>query len=153
MWKEFKEFAMKGNVIDLSIGIIIGAAFGKIVTSMVNDIIMPLIGLLAGPMDFSNRFIPLSEEAKQYTTLAEAMENGAATLNYGQFLTVLLDFFIIAFFIFIMVRQINKFKKKPEPSAPTTKICPYCMTEIDLAALRCPNCTSRLNDVEQVDTL
>ncbi|HZJ83687.1 MAG TPA: large conductance mechanosensitive channel protein MscL [Clostridia bacterium] len=146
MWKDFKEFATKGNVLDLSIGVIIGGAFGKIVTSVVNDIIMPLISILTGPMDFSDRFINLSGDGTNYSTLAEAVENGAVTLNYGSFLTVLLDFFVISFCIFIVIRQISKFKVEPEPAPPTTKPCSYCMSEIDLAAIRCPHCTSKLDD-------
>ena len=149
MWKEFKEFATKGNVVDLSIGVIIGGAFGKIVTSLVNDIIMPLFSILTGNIDFTNLFISL--DGTDYRTLAEATENGAATLNYGSFITVLIDFFIIAFSIFFVIRQINKFRPKPEstePAEPTTKECPYCISEIALTASRCPHCTSVLENLE-----
>lgn len=148
MWEEFKEFATKGNVVDLSIGVIIGGAFGKIVTSLVNDIIMPLISLLTGKvtgnMDFTNLFISL--DGNKYKTLAEAAENGAATLNYGVFISVLIDFFIIAFSIFLVVRQINKLKPQPAPAEPTTRECPYCMSQVSLKATRCPQCTSILED-------
>lgn len=148
MWKEFKEFATKGNVIDLSIGVIIGGAFGKIVTSLVNDIIMPLISLITGKVtgkvDFANLFISL--DGTHYKTLAEAAENGAATLNYGLFISVLIDFFIIAFSIFLVIRQVNKLRPKPAPAEPTTKECPYCISNISIKATRCPHCTSILDD-------
>ena len=150
MWKEFKEFATKGNVVDLSIGVIIGGAFGKIVTSLVDDIIMPVISLLTGKVtgnvDFANLFISL--DGNKYRTLAEAAENGAATLNYGLFISALIDFFIIAFSIFIVIRQINKLRPKPAPAEPTTKACPYCISSIPLEATRCPNCTSLLDTEE-----
>lgn len=144
MIKEFKEFAVKGNVVDLAVGVIIGGAFGKIVTSLVNDLIMPLIGVLAGGMDFTNKFISL--DGNQYLTLADATDAGAATLNYGNFITTIIDFLIIAFSIFIVIKQLNKFKKKEEvlEEAPTTKTCPYCITDIPLEATRCPHCTSIL---------
>mgnify|MGYP000870995078 CR=1 FL=1 len=146
MWKEFKEFAARGNLIDLSIGVIIGGAFSKIVTSLVNDIIMPIFSLLTGNIDFSNLFISL--DGKKYKTLAEAAESGAATLNYGSFITVLIDFFIIAFSIFFVIRQINRFKPKPASSEPTTKECPYCISNIPIKATRCPHCTSVLEDID-----
>ena len=139
--KEFKEFAVKGNVVDLAIGIIIGAAFGKIVTSFVNDILMPPIGKLLGGFDFSNLFINLSD--KSVTTLAEAKAAGIATINYGLFLNTLIDFTIVAGAVFILVRQINRLKKE-EPAAPTTKECPYCLNAIPLKATRCGHCTSEL---------
>jgi len=144
MFKEFKEFAMKGNVIDMAVGIIIGVAFGKIVTSFVNDVLMPPLGLLLGDMDFSNLFIDLSGQG--YTTLAAAKEAGAATLNYGTFFNTIIDFLIVAFAIFLVIRQINKLKRKPEaaPAAPTTKDCPYCFSAVALKASRCPHCTSSL---------
>lgn len=144
MLKEFKEFALKGNVIDLAVGVIIGGAFGKLITSLVNDLIMPLIGLLLGKVDFSNLFITLGEG--EYATLAAAKEAGVSTLNYGLFLNTVLDFVIIAFSIFFVVRQVNRLKPKKEeaPAAPTTKACPYCFTQIHLEATRCPNCTSEL---------
>jgi large conductance mechanosensitive channel len=140
MLKEFKEFAMRGNVLDMAIGIIIGAAFGKIVTSLVNDIIMPPIGLLLGRVDFSSLFINLS--GKPYTTLAEAKAADAATINYGIFLNTVLDFLIVAFVIFLLVRQINRLQRQPAPAPVTTKECPYCFSAIPIKATRCPQCTS-----------
>lgn len=140
MFKEFKEFAMRGSVIDLAIGIIIGTAFGKIVTSFVNDLIMPPIGLLLGKVDFSNLFINLS--GKDYQTLAEAKAAGAATVNYGMFINTVLDFLIVAFVIFFIVRQINRLKRQEEAAPATTKECPYCFTEIPLKAFKCPHCTA-----------
>ena len=143
MLKEFKKFAMRGNVIDLAIGVIIGGAFGKIVTSFVNDILMPPFGLLLGKADFSNLYISLSGE--KYDSLAKAQEAGAATLNYGLFLNAVIDFVIISFVIFLLVRQINKLEKPAETaSAPATKECPYCYTSIPIKATRCPACTSEL---------
>ena len=142
MLKEFRDFAVRGNVIDLAIGIIIGAAFGRIVTSLVNDIIMPPLGVLLGKVDFSNLFINLS--GKAYASLADAKTAGAATINYGLFINTLIDFIIVAFIIFLMVRGINHMKKAPAPApaTPTTKECPFCYTQIPLKATRCPNCTS-----------
>jgi large conductance mechanosensitive channel len=144
MWREFKEFAMRGNVLDMAIGIIIGAAFGKIVSSFVNDILMPPIGLLLGGVDFSDLFINIS--GKPYASLAEAKAAGAATINYGVFLNTVLDFVIVAFAVFLLVRQVNRLRRQPEPApaAPTTKECPYCLSVISLRATRCPYCTSDL---------
>lgn len=144
MLKEFKEFAMRGNVLDMAIGIIIGAAFGKIVSSFVNDILMPPIGLLLGRVDFSNLFINLSGEP--YASLAEAKAAGAATINYGVFLNTVLDFVIVAFAVFLVIRQINRLRRQPEPApaAPTTKECPYCFSVISIRATRCPYCTSEV---------
>jgi large conductance mechanosensitive channel len=142
-FKEFKEFAVKGNVVDLAIGVIIGGAFGKIVTSLVNDIVMPLITLVTGKLSFENMFIAL--DGGIYETLKAAQEAGAATFNYGLFLTNVIDFLIIAFVIFLLVKQINRFKKKPESAPVTTKECPYCHTSIHKEATRCPNCTSEIN--------
>lgn len=144
MLKEFKEFALKGNVMDLAVGVVIGGAFGKIVTSLVNDIITPLIGLLLGKVDFSGLFINLS--GVPYKTMAEAKEAHAATLNYGLFLNSVIDFVIIAFSIFIVIKQLNRFKRKQEvEQAPvTTKECPHCISAIPIKATRCPNCTSIL---------
>lgn len=141
MWREFKEFIMRGNVIDLAVGIIIGAAFGKIVTSFVNDIIMPPVGLLLGKVDFSNLFINLS--GQPYPTLAAAKEAGAATINYGAFINTVIDFLIVALAIFLIARVVNRLRRKPE-AAPTTKECPYCCTAIPIKAIRCPHCTSEL---------
>lgn len=144
MLKEFKEFAVKGNVVDLAIGVIIGGAFGKIVTSLVNDMIMPIIGLLVGKVDFTNLFISL--DGTKYPSLAAAKEAGAATFNYGIFINTIIEFIIISFSIFIVIRQLNKFNKKEEPVVePTTKACPFCYTEIHLDATRCPNCTSEIS--------
>ncbi|MBW5468053.1 large conductance mechanosensitive channel protein MscL [Brevibacillus formosus] len=145
MLKEFKEFALKGNVMDLAVGVVIGGAFGKIVTSLVNDIITPLIGLLLGKVDFSGLFINLS--GVPYTTIAEAKKANAATLNYGLFLNSVIDFVIIAFSIFIVIKQLNRFKRKQEVvKAPeTTKECPHCISAIPIKATRCPNCTSMLD--------
>jgi large conductance mechanosensitive channel len=139
MFKEFKEFAVKGNVVDMAVGIIIGAAFGKIVSSLVNDLLMPPIGLLLGKVDFSNLFVNLS--GKSYETLSSAKAAGAATLNYGLFINTVIDFIILALAIFLMVRQVNRLKRQPEPS---TKACPYCLSKIPLKATRCPHCTSEL---------
>ncbi len=144
MLKEFKEFAMRGNVLDMAIGIIIGAAFGKIITSFVNDILMPPIGLLLGKVDFSNLFINLS--GKPSATLAEAKASGAVTISYGIFLNTIIDFIIVAFVIFLLIQQINRFKRQPDavPAVPELKECPYCFTAIPIKAVRCPNCTSEL---------
>ena len=144
MLKEFKEFAMRGNVIDLAVGLIIGAAFGTIVKSLVDDILMPPIGLLVGGLDFSNLFVSLS--GQEYPSLAAAKEAGAATLNYGLFLNNVLNFLIVAFAVFLLVRQINRLKRETPvpPPAPTEKPCPYCISTIPLAATRCPHCTSEL---------
>ena len=146
MLKEFKEFAMKGNVFDMAVGIIIGAAFGKVVSSFVSDILMPPIGILLGKMDFSNLFINIS--GKSYNTIAEAKTAGAATINYGLFFNALIDFVIVAFAIFLLIRQINRLKRQPEaiPSVPDTKECFYCFTAIPVKATRCPHCTSELKD-------
>lgn len=142
MLKEFKAFAMRGNVLDMAIGIIIGAAFGKIVTSLVTDVIMPPIGLILGKVDFSSLFLNIS--GKSYGTLAEAKAAGAATINYGLFLNSIIDFVIVAFVIFLLVRQINRWNKPAPAAAPTTKDCPYCATAIPVKATRCPNCTSEI---------
>jgi large conductance mechanosensitive channel len=143
MIKEFKAFAMRGSVLDLAVGVIIGAAFGKIISSFVSDIIMPPIGLLLGKVDFTNMFLTLSGD--KFTTLEEAKAAGAVTLNYGLFLIALIDFIIIAIVLFLLLRPINKLTKKTEPiAAPTTKECPYCLSTIPLKAVRCPNCTSEI---------
>ncbi|MEN6315979.1 MAG: large conductance mechanosensitive channel protein MscL [Clostridiaceae bacterium] len=143
-FKEFKEFALKGNVMDLAIGVVIGAAFGKIVTSLVNDIIMPLTTLITGNIDFVKRFIVLNPDGNPYTEIDAARTAGRVTLNYGLFITNIIDFLIIALSIFIIVKQLNRFKRKPEPAPVTTKICPYCQTSIHIDAVKCPNCTSNL---------
>jgi large conductance mechanosensitive channel len=142
MLKEFKAFAMRGNVLDMAVGIIIGAAFGRIITSLVGDIIMPPLGLVLGKVDFSNLFLNIS--GKSYETLAQAKAAGAATINYGSFINTVIDFLIVAFVIFLLVRQVNRWSKPAPAAAPATKNCPRCATEIPLAATRCPHCTSEL---------
>ncbi len=143
MLKEFKEFAMRGNVVDLAVGVIIGAAFGKIVASLVEDVIMPPIGRLLGHVDFSGLFINLSD--KSYETLAAAKAAGAPTLNYGIFVNSVINFLIVAFAVFMVVQQVSRWSKKPEaPAAPTTKDCPQCAMTIPLAAKRCGHCTAQL---------
>lgn len=141
MFKEFKEFAMRGNVMDMAVGIIIGAAFGKIVSSLVSDIIMPPVGKLMGGVDFSNLFISLS--GGQYASLDAAKTAGAATVNYGVFLNTIIDFIIVAFAIFILVKALNRARRKQEtpPAQPSTKLCPECMMEIPIKATRCAHCT------------
>jgi large conductance mechanosensitive channel len=143
MFKEFKEFAMKGNVLDMAIGIIIGAAFGKIITSLVSDILMPPLGLLLGKVDFSSLFINISGQS--YATLAEAQKANAATINYGLFINSIINFVIVAFAIFLLVKQVNRLKKEPPAAAPNTKDCPFCASAIPIPAKRCPHCTSQLN--------
>jgi len=144
MLREFKEFAMRGNVIDMAVGVIIGAAFGKIVTSLTNDILMPPIGLLLGKVDFSSLYLNLSGNA--YPSLAEAKKAGAATINYGAFINTVIDFLIVAFVIFLLIRQINRFlAPAPTPPAePTTKDCPHCLSQVPAKATRCAHCTSPL---------
>jgi large conductance mechanosensitive channel len=142
MLKEFKEFIMRGNVLDLAIGIIIGAAFGKIVTSFVGDILMPPIGLVLGKVDFANLFINLSD--KSYATLAEAKAAGAATINYGLFISAIIDFLVIALVIFMVVRQANKLRKEAPPAEPDTRDCPFCLSTVPIKAVRCAHCTSEL---------
>ena len=140
MLKEFKEFAMKGNVLDMAIGVIIGAAFGKIVTSLVSDVLMPPIGLLMGQVDFSSLFLNLSSTPQP--SLAAAKAAGTPTINYGVFLQTVLDFIIIAFVIFMLVKQINRLKKPAAPAAPSTKDCPLCLSTIPIKATKCAHCAS-----------
>jgi large conductance mechanosensitive channel len=142
MFKEFKEFAMKGNVMDMAVGIIIGVAFGKIISSFVSDVLMPPIGLLLGKVDFSNLFLNLSGTA--YPSIAAAKEAGAATLNYGVFLNTVIDFLIVAFAIFLVVKQMNRMKRAEAPVPVTTKDCPFCASAIPLKATKCPHCTSEI---------
>ena len=150
--KEFKEFALKGNVIDLAVGVIIGGAFGAIVTSLINDVIMPLVGLIFGGANFTDKFIILGNVSKEVraeigTSIEKAAELGVNTFNYGAFITAVINFIIMALIIFLMVKAINKatsLRKKEEDPAPTTKECPFCCTEISIKACRCPNCTSEL---------
>lgn len=147
---EFKKFVMRGNVIDMAVGIIIGGAFTKIVNSMVADVLMPPLGLLLGKVDFSNWFIvlkPGADGVRNFTTMAAAQEAGATTLNLGLFLNAIISFIIVAFCIFILIKAINKLNKpapEPAPAAPTTKKCPFCCSEIALEATRCPHCTSEI---------
>jgi large conductance mechanosensitive channel len=143
MLEEFKKFALRGNVLDLAIGFIMGASFGKIVTSLVSDIIMPPVGLLLGRVDFSQMYINLSGTA--YASLDEARKAGAATINYGAFVNTILDFVIVSFVLFLLIRQVNRLVAKPAaPAEPTTKDCPFCCSTIPLSACRCPYCTSML---------
>jgi large conductance mechanosensitive channel len=148
MFKEFKEFALKGNVLDMAVGIIIGVAFGAIITSLVQDVIMPPIGLLLGSMDFSNIFSVLKEGkvAAPYATLAAAKAAGAVTINWGIFVNAIINFIIVAFAIFLLIKVFNKARREKEvaPAAPTTKECPYCLSEVPLKATRCGHCTSDL---------
>jgi len=142
MLKEFKEFAMRGNVLDMAVGIIIGGAFGKIITSLVNDIIMPPIGLLLGKVNFADLYFSL--DGKSYASLAAAKAAGAPTLNYGMFVNTILDFLIVAFAIFLLIRQMNRLMPAAPPAPPSTKDCSFCASPIPLKATRCPNCTSQL---------
>jgi large conductance mechanosensitive channel len=143
MIKEFKEFAMRGNVLDMAVGIIVGAAFGQIVTSFVQDVMMPPIGRLVGHVDFTNLFVSLS--GVHYDTLAAAKAAGAATLNYGLFLNTMVNFLIVAFAVFLLVRQVNRLAPKPAPAvAPATRDCPYCLSTIPVKATKCAHCTSEL---------
>ncbi len=143
MFKEFKEFIMRGNVLDLAIAVIIGGAFGAIVNSMVNDIVMPPIGLILGHVDFKDLFLSLNGQT--YPNLADAKKAAAPVLAYGQFLNTVINFLIIAFVIFVIVKQANRFKAPaPPPPPPSTKDCPYCASSIPLKAVRCPQCTSDL---------
>ena len=149
MLKEFKEFAMRGNVVDMAVGIIIGAAFGTIVKSLVADIIMPPIGLLLGNVDFSNLFIILKQGATAgpFATIAEAQKAGAVTINYGMFVNTIISFLIVAFAVFLLIRALNKLQREEEapPEEPTTKDCPHCLSTIPIKATRCGHCTSELS--------
>ena len=142
MLKDFRDFAMRGNVVDLAVGIIIGVAFGSIIDSLVNDIIMPPIGLLLGKVDFSSLFINLS--GQPYATLADAQAAGAATINYGMFVNTIINFIIVAFAMFILVRQVTRLQQEEPPPEPATKACPYCQMSISIKATRCPHCTSEV---------
>ncbi len=148
MIKEFKEFAMRGNVVDMAVGIIIGGAFGTIVKSLVSDVIMPPIGLLLGNVDFSDLFVVLKEGATAgpYLTLADAQKAGAVSINYGLFANAVISFLIVAFAVFLLVRAVNRMKREeaPAPAEPTTRDCPFCLTAMPLKATRCPHCTSEM---------
>lgn len=143
MLNEFRDFALRGNMLDMAVGIIIGAAFGRVVSSLVSDVIMPPIGLLTGKSDFSSHFLNLS--GKAYATLAEAKAAGAATINYGVFLNAVFDFLIVAFAVFMLIKQVNRLKNETKPATPTTKDCPYCLSQIPVRATRCSQCTSNLS--------
>src|SRR3979409_2708346 len=150
MWKEFKEFAVKGNAVDMAVGIIIGAAFGSIITSLVKDIVMPPISLLTGGLDWSNKFMILGEApgGAVYKTAADAAKAGAITWNYGNFVTLVVNFLIVAFSIFLLVRALNRMKRpKPGAVAPVSKECPFCAMTIPIKATRCPHCTSEMSSV------
>lgn len=142
MFKEFKEFALRGNVLDMAIGIIIGVAFGRIVNSFVEDILMPPLGLLIGKVDFTNLFVSLTGQS--FDTLAAARAAGVPTLNYGMFVNHVFNFLLVAFAIFILVRQVNRLKRQQPAAAPTTRECPFCLSQIPLKATRCAQCTSEV---------
>ncbi len=148
MFKEFKEFAVKGNVLDMAVGIIIGAAFGTLVASFVSDVLMPPIGLLLGNVDFANLYVVLHAGGVPgpYASLAQAQAAGAVTLNYGLFIDKIIAFLIVAFALFLVIRTMNRLKRKAEapPAEPTTKDCPYCATAVPVKAVRCPHCTSEI---------
>jgi large conductance mechanosensitive channel len=148
VWKEFKEFAMRGNVLDMAVGIVIGSAFTAIVKSLVDDVIMPPIGLLLGDVDFADLFILLKEgtDPGPYATLADAQAVGAVTVNYGTFINTIISFVIVAFVVFLLIRSINRLQREKEapPAEPTTKECPYCLSTVPIKATRCPHCTSTL---------
>lgn len=146
MLKEFKEFAMKGNVIDMAVGIIIGAAFGTIIKSLVDDVLMPPIGLLLGNVDFSNFFLVIKEgkAAGPYASLAAAKAAGAVSVNIGIFINTIISFLIVAFSVFLVIKNVNRFKKELPPPDPSTKECPFCFTSIPIKATRCPHCTTEL---------
>ena len=146
MLKEFKSFALKGNMTDMAVGIIIGGAFNGIVNSLVNDVIMPVLSIFTGKIDFSNLFIAL--DGNKYETLQAAKDAGVATLNYGAFISGVLNFLIMAFVVFLIVRWINRLRRPAQVSAPTTKKCPYCYSDVHINATKCPHCTSDLTEVE-----
>lgn len=150
MIKEFKEFVMKGNVVDMAVGIVIGAAFGAIVKSLVSDIIMPPVGLLLGNVDFSNLFVVVKDGAVQgpYASVADAQKAGAVTVNYGLFVNSVISFLIVAFSVFLLVKSINNMRRQQEtlPPAPDTRECPYCLSAVPLKAIRCAHCTSELKE-------
>ncbi|MBO7403256.1 MAG: large conductance mechanosensitive channel protein MscL [Lachnospiraceae bacterium] len=154
MLKEFKEFAIKGNMMDLAVGVIIGGAFNALVSSLVNDIIMPLLSLITGKIDFNNLFIVLGGRPEGIKTLEEAKEAGLSTVNYGSFISGIINFIIMAFVVFLIVKGINKLRKAGEkpveaaPAEPTTKVCPFCQSEISIKATRCPHCTSKLEEAQ-----
>jgi large conductance mechanosensitive channel len=142
MFKEFKDFIRRGNVIDLAVGFVMGAAFGKVAASFISDVIMPPIGLLLGKVDFSSLYLNLS--SRTFDSLAQAKEAGAPVIAYGAFVSAVIDFLIVALAVFVVIRWINKLKSKPAPASPTTKECPFCLSIVPLKAVRCPHCTSEL---------
>ena len=142
MLGEFKDFAMRGSMLDMAVGIIVGAAFGRLVNSFVSDVLMPPIGMLTGHSDFSNKFINLSGHA--YATLAEAKAAGAATINYGLFFNAVSDFVIVAFVVFMLIRQVNRLRNEQKASVAVTRDCPFCLSAVAIKASRCPHCTSTL---------
>jgi len=147
MWQEFKAFVMRGNVMDLAVGVIIGATFGAVVKSLVDDVLMPVIGLITGGVDFANLYVLLREGTATpapYASLAVAKEAGAVTLNYGLFVNALITFLIVAFAIFMIIKAVNRMYRQPAAATPDTRPCPYCTMTIPLAATRCPNCTSQI---------
>jgi large conductance mechanosensitive channel len=151
MWNEFKAFVMRGNVMDLAVGVIIGAAFGSVVKSLVDDVIMPPLGWATGGIDFSNKFVLLKEgagAAPPYASVAAAKEAGAVTLNYGLFINTILTFLIVALAIFVMIRAINRLYRQPAPPTPETQPCPFCTMTVSLKASRCPHCTSELTTLQ-----
>jgi large conductance mechanosensitive channel len=148
MFKEFKEFAMKGNVLDMAVGVVVGAAFGKITSSFVSDVLMPPLSLLLGRVNFSNLFVTLSGDS--FATLEEAKKAGAVTMNYGLFLSTVIDFIFIAFAVFLLVKQVNRMRAPAPAPAVTTKDCPFCTSAIPLKASRCPQCTSDLKQAATV---
>jgi large conductance mechanosensitive channel len=152
MWKEFKEFAIKGNAVDLAVGVIIGAAFGSIITSLVKDILMPPIGLLMGGLDFSNKFLILKDApgSAVFATPADAVKAGAITWNYGNFITLTINFLIVAFCIFLVVKAVNKMKRPSATAAAVSKDCPFCSMTIPIKATRCPHCTSEMAGAARV---
>ena len=152
MWKEFKEFAIKGNAVDLAVGVIIGAAFGSIITSLVKDILMPPIGLLTGGLDFSNKFLILKDApgGAVFATPADAVKAGAITWNYGNFITLTINFLIVAFCIFLVVKAVNRMKRPSSTKAPVSKDCPFCSMTIPIKATRCPHCTSEMAGTARV---
>ncbi len=152
MWKEFKEFAIKGHAVDLAVGVIIGAAFGSIVTSLVKDILMPPLGLVTGGLDFSNKFLVLKDApgGAIFATPADAAKAGAVTWNYGNFVSILINFFIVALCIFLIVRILNKLKRPEAEKAAVSRDCPYCQMTIPIKATRCPHCTSEMARAERV---
>ncbi|ACC97674.1 Large conductance mechano-sensitive channel protein [Elusimicrobium minutum Pei191] len=145
--REFKTFAMRGNVMDMAVGVILGAAFGKIVDSLVKDVLMPFLGLLLGKIDFSNLYLVIKQGSVHgpYATLQAAQSAGASTINYGMFLNNIISFIIVAFAIFIMIKFMNNLKRKEEPAPVTTKSCPFCFSDINIQAIKCPDCTADLN--------